>query len=419
MFKRFYLFCMSLTLIITGCQSIQRNGDEIDPTDPPPPTQSITETVTPVAPTLANCTVISSQLESGSVEDSPFLPVKETDWVKGIDSAKVTIIEYSDFQCPICSNLAQVITQIREDHPEDIRHVFRHFPLLSIYDKSGLATQAAEAAGRQGKFWEMHDQLFQNQADWSTLTEQQFMELLVDLANEIELDIDQFQVDLTDEELENLLLRAWNDGIELGIPGTPFILINGELYNGPQDYWNLSAVVNLFLLKERQFTSCPPLVIDPLKQYVATLHTEKGDVAIELYPEIAPMTVNSFVFLAQNGWFDGITFHRVIPGFVAQTGDPSGTGFGGPGYAFKNEISSSLFFDKAGVLGMANSGPDSNGSQFYITLGPTPHLDGNYTIFGQVLSGLEVVENLTPRNPQQRADLPPGDMLLSVTIEER
>ena len=161
------------------------------------------------------------------------------------------------------------------------------------------------------------------------------------------------------------------------------------------------------------------MVIDPLKQYTATLHTEKGEIVIQLFSDLAPLTVNSFVFLARNGWYDGVTFHRVLPGFVAQTGDPTGTGFGGPGYAFADEISPDLKFDKPGMVGMANAGPGSNGSQFYITLAPVPQLDGKYPIFGQVVSGLDVVNSLAPRDPEQQAGLPPGDVITKVTIEEK
>jgi cyclophilin family peptidyl-prolyl cis-trans isomerase len=161
------------------------------------------------------------------------------------------------------------------------------------------------------------------------------------------------------------------------------------------------------------------MVIDPSKQYLATLHTNKGDIVIELLADDAPMAVNSFVFLSQNNWFDGVMFHRVLPNFVAQSGDPTGTGFGGPGYAFDNEVSPDLKFDRAGMVGMANAGPGSNGSQFFITYVPVPDLDGGYTIFGQVVSGMEVAESLTPRNPAQGGDLPDGDIIESVSIEER
>ncbi|MBN2149470.1 MAG: peptidylprolyl isomerase [Anaerolineales bacterium] len=173
------------------------------------------------------------------------------------------------------------------------------------------------------------------------------------------------------------------------------------------------------MLESRQFTECPAMSIDPNKQYLATLHLELGNIIIELFADKAPLAVNSFVFLARNGWFDGVTFHRVIPDFVAQAGDPTGTGFGGPGYAFRNEVSPDLKFDRAGIVGMANAGPGSNGSQFFITYAPAPELDGDYTIFGQVVAGMDVLISLTPRDPSKNMDLPPGDLIINVTIEEK
>ena len=171
-------------------------------------------------------------------------------------------------------------------------------------------------------------------------------------------------------------------------------------------------------MEELQFTSCPPLTIDQEGSYQATVELEQGSIVLDLFADQAPLAVNSFIYLAENGWFDGITFHRVIPGFVAQTGDPSGTGYGNPGYRFGNEVSSDLVFDRAGLVAMANSGPDSNGSQFFITYAPAPNLNGGYTIFGEVVEGMEVVEAITPRDPQQGLDLPPGDLIISVTIEK-
>jgi cyclophilin family peptidyl-prolyl cis-trans isomerase len=312
-----------------------------------------------------------------------------------------------------------VLAQLAENYPDEVRLVFRPFPLISIHDKAALATQAAEAAGQQGQFWEMHDLLFEQQSEWSSMTVAQFQDWLVEQAGQLGLDADQFSSDMLSDENVSFAQKAWDDGVAMGLPGTPFVLFNGHYYSGPSDYFNLEAIVKVTLLEDRQFSQCPPMTIDPLKQYVATLHTGKGDIVLQLYPEEAPLAVNSFVFLSQNGWFDGVTFHRVIPGFVAQAGDPSGTGYGGPGYAFDNEISPQLNFDQAGVLGMANAGPGSNGSQFFITLGPAPNLDGNYTVFGRVISGMDVVESLTPRDPQQDASLPPGDKILSVTIVEK
>ncbi|MBL8055857.1 MAG: peptidylprolyl isomerase [Anaerolineales bacterium] len=159
--------------------------------------------------------------------------------------------------------------------------------------------------------------------------------------------------------------------------------------------------------------------IDPAKQYLATIDTVKGKIVVELLPQAAPRAVNSFVFLARQGYFDGVTFHRVLPGFVAQGGDPTGTGMGGPGYEFPNEVVPELTFSEPGLLAMANAGPDTNGSQFFITFAALPHLDGGYTIFGRVQSGLEVALALTPRNPQENPDAPPGDAINTITIEEK
>ncbi|MDX1414666.1 MAG: peptidylprolyl isomerase [Candidatus Promineifilaceae bacterium] len=160
------------------------------------------------------------------------------------------------------------------------------------------------------------------------------------------------------------------------------------------------------------------MTLEEGKKYQARVVMENGsEFVIELLPESAPQTVNSFVFLANEGWFNGVTFHRVLPGFVAQTGDPSGTGMGGPGYLLPNEVDPNLSHDAAGMVAMANTGPDTNGSQWYITLAPVTHLDGGYTIFGRVLEGMDVVEGITPRDPATGVDLPDGDRIQSVTIE--
>jgi cyclophilin family peptidyl-prolyl cis-trans isomerase len=311
------------------------------------------------------------------------------------------------------------LAQLAEDYPEDIRVAYRHFPLLSIHDKAALSTQASEAAGAQGKFWEMHDLLFATQGEWSGLELEDFEAWLEEQAGELDLDVPQFVADLNSDENVAFVQQAWDDGSAAGFPGTPLVMINERYYNGPTDYWNLEAITKMIQMEDKQFTICPPMTIDPAKSYEATIHTENGDIVVELFPDVAPIAVNSFIFLADNGWYDGVTFHRVLPGFVAQGGDPSGTGFGGPGYAFEIEISEDVTFDQAGLLSMANSGPTSNGSQFFITLEPLPNLDGGYTIFGRVISGMDVVEQITPRDPNQNPNLPPGDTILGVTIREK
>ena len=167
----------------------------------------------------------------------------------------------------------------------------------------------------------------------------------------------------------------------------------------------------------KQYDSYPPMTIDTTKKYFAKFTMAKGgEFTVELYPDKAPLTVNSFVFLARDGYFNGVTFHRVLEGFMAQGGDPTGTGMGGPGYQFANE-DSDLTFDKPGVLAMANAGRDTNGSQFFITFDATPQLDGGYTIFGQVIEGLDVVNGITRRDPLQNPNFT-GDVIESITITE-
>ncbi|HEY5158119.1 MAG TPA: peptidylprolyl isomerase [Anaerolineales bacterium] len=169
------------------------------------------------------------------------------------------------------------------------------------------------------------------------------------------------------------------------------------------------------LVGTKQYASAPPLIIDVSKQYFATVQMEKGgEFVIQLYPEKAPITVNSFVFLAEQGFFDGVTFHRVMAGFMAQGGDPTGTGGGGPGYQLVNE-GNDLKFDKAGVVAMANTGRNTNGSQFFITFGPAGLSENDFTIFGQVISGMDIVNNITLRDPTQNPGFT-GDIIKSITI---
>jgi cyclophilin family peptidyl-prolyl cis-trans isomerase len=168
----------------------------------------------------------------------------------------------------------------------------------------------------------------------------------------------------------------------------------------------------------KQYASAPPMSIDVKKQYFATFKMAKGgEFVVQLFPDKAPITVNSFVFLARDGFFNGVTFHRVLEGFMAQGGDPTGTGMSGPGYEFVNE-DSDLKFDKAGVVAMANAGRDTNGSQFFITFGPTEQLNGGYTIFGQVTSGMDMVNAITRRDPDQNPNFT-GDVIASITISEK
>ena len=151
---------------------------------------------------------------------------------------------------------------------------------------------------------------------------------------------------------------------------------------------------------QKQWSSKPEYTIDISKNYSAILTTDIGDIKVRLFADKAPVTVNNFVFLATEGFYDDTVFHRVIPDFMAQGGDPTGTGMGGPGYKFKDEFHKDLKHSKAGILSMANSGPNSNGSQFFITFVPTPWLDNKHTIFGEVVEGMDVVLQIPERDPR-------------------
>lgn len=350
--------------------------------------------------------------------DSLFPPVDASDHLRGDPQAAVTILVYSDFQCASCAQLSVLLNSYVDKYAPDVRVVFRHFPLDSLHDKAKLAAQAAEAADRQGKFWEMHDLLFSRQAEWLTQPPAEFQAWIVAQAPSLGLDAARFSTDLTSSEIAALAQKAWESGQAIQLPGTPVILINGEIIKWQAALFDqLEGIVLLARLSKRQFSTCPPTVIERGKKYTAILKTSRGEVTLRLFPDRAPQTVNNFVFLAQQGWYENVPFFRVVPGFVARTGDPSGTGLGGPGYFMADEKFPALQFDQPGVVAMVNVGPNTNGSQFFITLGPAPQLNNGYTIFGQVTSGQEVLDQLTARDPTTGEALPEPDVLLGVTIE--
>ena len=167
--------------------------------------------------------------------------------------------------------------------------------------------------------------------------------------------------------------------------------------------------------KPKTYSSPPAMIIDTSKQYIATIEMEKGNMVAELFAQDVPVTVNNFVFLAREGFYEGSTFHRVIPGFMAQGGDPTGTGTGTAGYYFDDEFTEHKH--DAGVLSMANAGPNTNSAQFFITYTPQHGLDGKHSVFGRLIEGMDVLESLTPRNPADNPDFD-GDAVIRITIEE-
>lgn len=408
----FYLvLCVSLfAFLLSSCTA---SGTQ-------PAIPSITSPWTTPAPAGTPATMFCTIVGGGTAgADGLNATITESDHILGPAEAPVTILVYSDFQCATCALMDHNLKEIYQTNPNLVRIVFRYFPLMKANDKAGLAIQAVEAAAVQGKFWEMQTLLFQKQADWSGMDAAGFEAWAVEQAAGLGLDVGRFRSDYGSDALKQVVANAVAFSGAAPEPGLPILFINGVTpYSGPVDSNNLGLVVRLMALARRQFTSCPAWQVDALRQYIATLHTAKGDVVIELYADKSPLAVNSFVHLARSGWYDGLTFYRVTS-VLAQTGDPSDTGLGNPGYLFSVETPLSLKFDRPGMVALMNDGPETNGGRFFITLTPAPQLDGQYTLIGRVLSGMDVLSALTPRDPIPGQVLPAGDLLIQVLIEEK
>lgn len=314
-----------------------------------------------------------------------------------------------------------VVRQLDEKYIQSgkIKFVYRYMAFLG--SESQWAAEAAECAGEQNRFWDYHDKLFasqqgENQGAFSKDNLKKF-------AADLKLDTAKFNQCLDSGKFADKIKKSSDDAHLIGVQGTPTVFINGIQIPG-QYFGSLDILIpwlGWLTSNPKQFAA-PEKVIDPAKKYTATLKTAKGDIVLELYADRTPTTVNTFVFLAKNRFYDGVTFHRMLPdanGLTAQAGDPSGTGLGGPGFSCNDEPDPTLTFANEGVLAMANSGPNTNGSQFFITLGPRPDLNGKHTIFGRIVAGMDVVKKLAPRDPQKDPSAPPGDVIQSVVIEEK
>ncbi|QYK51295.1 MAG: peptidylprolyl isomerase [Anaerolineales bacterium] len=419
--SRLILVCTAFALLLAACGSAPAATPPIQQASQP--TGAAAGAAEGDYPAM-QCTSISAPRDVTYFNRMPFAAISDADWARGPHDAPIVLLVYSDFQCPACAEFAETLNRLQVQYPDDIRLIYRHYPLIGtpeqpLNDKAARAVVAAEAAGQQGMFWEMYDVLYSQQAEWTNLSAGDFDDWLMQQATTLGIDRTAFAAALESDELAGLAQAAWDQGQAQALGTLPFVITNEGPYGGPIDFDSLDIILRLKLLAERQFNRCPDMQLEPGVSYTATIATERGNIVVELFPEVAPFAVNSFIFLAQQGWFENVTFHRVLPGFVAQAGDPSGTGYGGPGYAFAIETSPGLQFDRAGLLAMANSGPTSNGSQFFITYGPAGHLNGGYSIFGQVIQGMNVVEALTARDPSQALGLPSGDQILNITIEEQ
>ncbi len=401
-----FIFIATLTLLLSACQ---------------PNALGVEDATTPtVEATEASGFVELSDLSSDSQEqeftcaavakqgEHPSYAL-EGDHVLSVEDPAITLILYSDFACDMCNSLYQITQAILLNYPGDIEFIYRYFPLpdmenqeeLTAADpKSLIAIQASEAASNQGYFWEMYALLNDNYETWAEYEEQAFTDWIISQVTGIEeLDETQFEKDMFSEDIISIATSSMENAIKDGVTYIPFLGIDDSAI--PGDYYeytslneSLGQVIALTRLEDIQYDECPEMTIDTSKDYYAKVTTDIGEFTIHLFDDIAPFTVNSFIFLAENNWYDDVYFHRIEPGFVAQVGDPTGTGMGNPGYLYSLEVNDDVTFDRAGLVAMANSGPNSNGSQFFITYAEEPHLNGSYTIFGEVVEGMDVVEAL-------------------------
>lgn len=411
---------IGLALLLAACNTAASDEAEI-------PTATVDEGVAEPEPTPAGTSAETAQeftppnaenpcmpfslLDQSLVSPYPNLPpVTADDWSLGPEDAAATFIEYSEPQCPYCAQLEPILMDLYEAYPNDVRIVYRHFPLDSIHDKSLLASQALEAAGKQGYFQEMKNFLFERQTKdpdnpnvpdlpdsefWSSVSPDEFDEWLAERVPELGIDADQFLVDMFSPEVETKIQQAPLDAANLGLRGTPTLFING--YTWPENQRGLeifSIYVNLILNQDREYDTCPAMVIDETKSYTATIETTKGQIVAELYPEVAPYAVNSFVYLARAGWYENAPF--IVADQFVLSGDLSDTGYGGAGYVYLDEANDELALTEPGMLATFSLGSGLNSSAFFINKTALEGQEGR-TIFGRVIEGMDAVNALQAR----------------------
>ena len=312
-------------------------------------------------------------------------------------------------------------TYLEDTYGDDFQMVYRHFT-LSFHDKALVTAEATEAAAAQGKFWEMHDMIYERQQEWHQFTPEQMKDELISYAEELGLDTEQFTNDLDNHTYLDRIKAETQDAMDAALSGTPSYIINGVVYPTQQLKLNPALIENFIQLVTNpptQYTAVPPQVVDPEKDYIATFRTSKGDFSVELFAALAPVNVNSFVFLAQDGWYDGQTFFYVDPRFVAQSGDPTNNGFSlaFTGYTCGDEVTPDLTFDEAGMLALYTTQPNGNNGQIFITYAPLPDLNGKFTIIGRIIDGMDVALSLTATQPGPNQ--PEPDVIETVLIKEQ
>ena len=416
---------LALVLLMTACKP---GAGTTEPTAAPTtapttaPTAQPADVSAPTAVAVADpnepVTVVAPETPGVcTAPPLPELPVRvadETDYAKGasLETADMVIYEYSDFQCPGCDGMAPIMDMFLEDNPT-IALVYRHFP-LSFHAHAQITAEAAEAAGAQGKFWEMHDMIFENVGVWSSLTAETIRPALTGYAKALGLDVEAFDAALDNGTYTEKVETQLNEAMALGLPGTPSFIFDNVLF--PSDIGlslqGLQAFQTIIEDQDEIFYAEPPAIsVTAEDAYEALLKTSKGDIRVNLLAASAPANVSSFIFLANDNWYDGADFFYVQDGFVAVTGDPTNSTVGYPGYTCDGETQGA--FDRAGLVGMLGNG------QFFITLGAdAAQLTGQFSLIGQVVEGLDVLDALA-RRAVGDPSAPTADVLETVEIIEK
>jgi cyclophilin family peptidyl-prolyl cis-trans isomerase/protein-disulfide isomerase len=411
--------------LVAGCGE-QATSPPPSPTPtpvPPSPTSAPstpdtdpTEPVTPPTPSgPATCEVFTLPVESRIPS------VTEDDHVKGPEDAEITFIEYADFQCPACSGLHTLSEYLTDRYGGQLRFVYRHLPLVSIHDKAIITAEATEAAAAQGKFWEMHDLLYEEQQEWNGLSEEDLVDKLIEYAGELELDTERFEEELAEHIYREQIMADYEAYQEYGQMATPTYVVNKIFYPTQEfgGFGRLEAFLALVLMQDDMYDSPPSQVIESGKDYTAIIKTTKGDITVELFADQVPTNVNSFAFLAKEGWYDGLDFFYVDHEQVALSGDPTNSGAGLPyaGYYCTDETVSDYSFDEVGLLALYTPAANRNSSSFFITYAPQPDFTGNFTIIGRISEGMDVAESLTQTQPGP--DQLEPDAVETIVIEEK
>ncbi|MFW6082771.1 MAG: peptidylprolyl isomerase [Chloroflexota bacterium] len=414
---------VSLVLLLglaAGCgeESVSPTATSAPPSPtsaPPSATPEPGAEATEVPSEPATCEVFTLTVES-RIPD-----VTDDDHVVGPEDAAITFIEYADFECPACSGLHTLRDYLLEKYGDRLRFVYRHLPLTSIHDKAIITAEATEAAAAEGKFWEMHDLLYEKQEEWSSLADEDMVDTLVEYARELELDAERFETALTEHTYREQIMADYEAYQEYGQMATPTYVVNEVFYPTQEfgGFGRLEAFIELVGMRDQMYDSPPSQVIDPDQDYAAVIKTTQGDITVDLFQDQAPVNVNSFAFLAQEGWYDGLDFFFVDHEQVALSGDPtnSGGGLPYPGYTCGDETASDLSFEETGLLALYTAAPNQNSSSFFITYAPQPDFTGNFTIIGRVTEGMDVAESLTERQPGPGQ--PEADAIEAIEIQEQ